>query len=234
MKISCLTFNIDKGKGFPRLLNVVQEHNPDVVAVQEFEPSSESISLIEKAGYTYAGHSPSFREFRTKFAVATFYRDDKLELTHAKRLNLQLGFMEVLLFFKGGRRSVISTCFRTKKNNNKFFVHNVHLTPYTTNTLRAKQIHKTLQSVEPHGEPTIVLGDFNYAYGRRRFEKIFKRYNFKEASNNIFYTFKSTLWFLPVKFKLDYVLYSNIVNTKTKQIGTFSPDHTPIIAYFDL
>lgn len=232
MKFSILTFNLDMSKGIPKLLRVVQEYKPDIVSLQEFDTSADSRKIIEDLGYTFAEGSYSFRFFFTRYSVATFYKKEKFRLVSGTRLSLPIGLIEILLFFKGGRRSVASTLFEADKK--KFWIHNVHLTPYTTNNLRTKQIHTTLKSVQSEKRPTIVLGDFNYPYGRKKFENIFKKYNFHEATDTIFHTFRSTFRFLPFKFKLDYVLYHGIKHISTIQIDKITTDHTPIITEFEM
>lgn len=232
MKFSVLTFNLDRTRGLPRLIDVIKTYKPDIVAVQEFEISPEVQSLIEEKGYKLAGQSSSFRHYIKKYGVALFYNPHKMSVEKVSQVSLRRGLFDVLLFHKIGHRSVTSAHFII--NEQKVLIHNVHLTPYSTNNLRRKQIHQTFKSIKPNGHPTIVLGDFNYPYGRKLFEDIFTEYKFKEATNRILHTFRSTLRFFPFKFKLDYVLYSNIKHVKTTQIFKFTTDHTPIYSEFEI
>lgn len=230
--LSVLTYNIDKNKGLPRLLALVERHHPDVVAIQECRIDHDSVALMKKYGYEFSGHSYSFRHFFTKYSVATFYNPHTVQVDDASKLPLRIGFWDIVLFYRGGRRSVIKTPITI--GSKKILIHNIHLSPFIMNTLRVKQLRQIFESLVDSDEAHIVLGDFNYPYGRKKLEHLLESYDLHEASNKIFHTFRSTFRFWPFKFKLDYIVYKNLQHVKTVQIDSFAPDHTPILAKFKL
>lgn len=216
----------------PRLLALVNKHKPEVVAVQEIHISHDTLDLMKRFGYEFSGHSYSFRHYFKRYSVATFFNPAKISVENATKLPLRIGFWDLVLFYKGGRRSVLTTtCVLGKK---RVCIHNIHLSPYTTNNLREMQLDQICDPLTSTKDPHIVLGDFNYPYGRKKLEKLLKRHGLREASRNIFHTFRSTLRIWPFKFKLDYIVYKNIYHIRTVQIDSFAPDHTPILAKFRL
>ena len=179
-----------------------------------------------------AEHSEAFKRNIGIFSVATFYKAKKVVLSGSGTIFLPRGIWEVIeLIWRGfSRRLVISTHFLVDGQALSLF--NVHLSPYSANSLRNKQLFKTLEEAYLADSPTIILGDFNYPYNRSHLESLFLKYEFKEASNNILHTFYKTVRFLPIKFKLDYIFYRRLENIQTKKINAFTTDHTPIIATF--
>ena len=81
----------------------------------------------------------------------------------------------------------------------------------------------------------IVVGDFNYPYGRKKFESFIREFNLTEATSNLFYTLEQGFlkWF-SVKLKLDYVLYRNITHIETTRLPLRLSDHFPICVTFEL
>ncbi len=232
MDLTILTFNLEYNKGFPKLLRVIQQYQPDIVALQEFQMSDDAVAVLEEKGYILAAHSEAFRRSVGIFSVATFYKGKKVSLSESSTIYLPRGVWEVLeLLWRGfSRRLVISTHFLVGGTPLSLF--NVHLSPYSANSLRNKQLFKTLEKAYLANNPTIILGDFNYPYNRSHLESLFTKYEFKEATNNILHTFYKTFRLLPIKFKLDYIFYRKLENIQTKKINAFTTDHTPIIATF--
>jgi len=232
MEIGVLTFNLEYNKGFPKLLRVVEKYSPDILAIQEFQMSDDAVAILNEKGYVLAAHSEAFIRKVGVFSVATFYKKGKIVLNDSSTIYLQRGMWEFFeLLWRGlSRRLVISTEFKVSGKVLSLF--NVHLSPYSVNSLRNKQLFKTLERAYLADNPTIILGDFNYPYNRSHLETLFNKYEFKEATTNILHTFYKTLRFLPIKFKLDYIFYKNLDNIETKRINAFTTDHTPLIATF--
>ena len=194
--------------------------------------SDDAVTLLEERGYSLAGHSEAFRRKLGIFSVATFYKEKKIRLEESNTIFLPRGIWEIIeLIWRGfSRRLVITSYFNVQGSRLALF--NVHLSPYSANSLRNKQLFKTLEEAYLADSPTIILGDFNYPYNRSHLESLFSKYEFKEATNTILHTFYKTLRFLPIKFKLDYIFYRRLENIQTKKINAFTTDHTPIIATF--
>lgn len=220
MKFSVLIYNLDLNKAQSMLISLIEENKPDIIAVQEIKTSEQDLQLIKDCGYDLADYSNSFIKFNKIFGVATFYNPRLFTSTESASINLPFSIYEFFQFiFKGGRRqrTVLQTELVCKKNKKHLVIYNLHLSPFSTNTLRIKQLQETLQSLNLQNIPSLILGDFNYPYGRKKFEGIFNKYGLKEATYGIFHTFKSSFPFFPIKLKLDYILYQNLKHKKTKK-----------------
>lgn len=239
---SILTYNLLFGRAFNELVSLVKQHKPDIICIQEFEAKDESIMLLEELGYTLADYSHSFFKYFKFYGVANFYKATELEHKAGEAINLARSFYESILFvLRLGRcrRSVIHSYFATRTSKKTLSIYNVHLTPflfYGTNRVREKQIEATMEHVEENSKaPTVVIGDFNYPYRRKNLETLFERYDFREATNNLLFTFESVyFWLLRIKLKTDYILYKNTKHISTQRINKSQSDHFPILAQFEL
>jgi endonuclease/exonuclease/phosphatase family metal-dependent hydrolase len=140
--------------------------------------------------------------------------------------------LEFLLNAGRRQRTVLKTLFDIE--GKKVSIINIHLSPYATNGLREKQMHETFQHLNLGDEAIVVLGDFNYPYHRSKFEEIFKQYNLIEATTKIFATFRSSFFFFPFTFKLDYVLFRSINHISTERIEEQYSDHKPVLSRFSI
>lgn len=254
MDFSVLTYNTLFGNGQNALKKIFENHKPDIVCLQEINTSKASLDEVEKLGYKLADYSNAFIKFNRIFGVATFYNTDSFEVTCSNSISLPTGFFDVLayvlLIFKLGRktRTVLETQFLHNKSAKKIVIANVHFSPFGTNNIRLKQLRKTIKEIATYdNKPTIIAGDFNYPYGRKKLEECMHEFNFKEATNSIYSTVQGKLSAHNIieklgvfiinkifgdKWKLDYMFYKNcsVVSSVTLQ-STFS-DHLPILSYF--
>lgn len=239
MNFSLLTYNVLFNKASVELQEIFKISRPDIFCLQELETDDSNLKKLEEFGYKLADFSNSFIKFGRIFGVATYYDPARFEFIESKSIKLPFTIYEIILIiFKGGNkpRTVLRTDFIDKKSRKKFTVYNLHYSVWATNQGRNKQMRETLNNIDPgDSRPIIVAGDFNYPYGRKKFEEIFKVYGFKEATNNLFFTLETKLFGLfSIKLKDDYVLYRKIKLIKTKRISYKKSDHYPIIAEFDL
>jgi endonuclease/exonuclease/phosphatase (EEP) superfamily protein YafD len=115
-------------------------------------------------------------------------------------------------------------------------IYNIHLTPIATNQLRIRQINNTFGDLNLNNKNAIIIaGDFNYPYGRRRFEQEIHKYNLKEATNNLNFTMeKRILNRISVKLKLDYVLYKKLKCVSNEKLLIYRSDHFPVLSTFKI
>ncbi|MDH7476126.1 MAG: endonuclease/exonuclease/phosphatase family protein [Microgenomates group bacterium] len=241
MAFSLLTYNVLFNQACDFLGQVFKDCQPDVFCLQEVETNEANLKKIEKLGYRLADYSNSFIKFAKILGVATYYNSKKLEFIESKTIRLPYSIYEVfLIILRGGNRprTVLKTDFIEKETGKKFTLYNVHFSTWATNQARNRQIIETINSIDPEiidRMPTIIAGDFNYPYGRKKFESIIKNHHFKEATNNLFFTFETKIFGLfKIKLKDDYILYRNIKLLKTKRIYFRKSDHYPIFARFEL
>lgn len=257
MDFSLLTYNTLFSDAVVGLKKICDAQHPDIICLQEVDTTDKTFKKVEQLGYKLADYSNAFIKNGHIYGVATFYNPTKFEFLDSKVIFLQKGIMEIIAYllriFKTGNkpRTVLKTDFICKKIGKEIAVYNIHLSPYGTNSIRLKQIHTTLADVKlvDTDRPTILTGDFNYPYGRKKLEALMGEYDMKEATNTIFFTTEGSLKhysfiekilgsivfkFFKHKLKLDYIFYKNCISLFAKKVDVQYSDHYPVFAVFKL
>ena len=257
MDFSLLTYNTLFSDAVVGLKKICDAQHPDIICLQEVDTTDQTFKKIEQLGYQLADYSNAFIKNGRIFGVATFYNTEKFTFLDSKVIFLQKGIMEIIAYllriFKTGNkpRTVLKTDFICKKTKKEIAVYNIHLSPYGTNSIRLKQIHTTLADVKlvDTERPTILTGDFNYPYGRKKLESLMQEYGMKEATNTIFFTSEGALThytfieriiasivfiFFHHRLKLDYIFYKNCKSLFAKKVDVQYSDHYPVFAVFKL
>lgn len=239
MHISILTYNILFNKAKEGINSVMKNDHLDIVCFQEIETKIDNLNSIQSIGYKLADYSNSFIKFGKVFGLATYYNPKTLTFINSESFNLPKTFLETLLFILKGvsnPRSVLKTEFITNLSGEKLTVYNIHLYPWGSNGAKLKQIKETLNDLKINiKEAVIIAGDFNYPYARKKFENLINIYHLYEATNNIYCTLETKiLGLIPIRWKLDYILFKNIKLVETKKISLKHSDHYPIMATFDI
>lgn len=257
MDFSLLTYNTLYSDAVAGLKKICDSQHPDIICLQEIRTTDHTFKKVEQLGYRLADYSNAFIKRGHIYGVATFYHPDKFTFLDSKVIFLQKGIMEIVAYllriFKTGNkpRTVLKTDFICKKTGKKIAVYNIHLSAYGTNSIRLKQIHTTLADVklEDMERPTILTGDFNYPYGRKKLESLMREYGMKEATNTIFFTTEGALThytfmerifakilfsFFHHRLKLDYIFYKNCISLFAKKVDVQYSDHYPVFAVFKL
>lgn len=256
MQFSVLTYNtllFDAKRG---LESIFKKYTPDIICLQEMDTDDKNINQIEKLGYDLADYSNGFIKFGTVYGVATFIRPHAGKCTNSKSITLPRGLGEAIAFilrvFKTQKkdRTVLKTEFALGSEKQKVLVYNIHLSAHGTNGIRIKQLERTLSDIKRTNDvPTVLVGDFNYPYGRKKLEELMTKNGFSEATNTIafttdgkllYYTFiekflmKIFQFFLGKENKLDYVFYKNCKALTTVRINANYSDHFPLLAKFEV
>ena len=235
-KIKVLSYNLLFNKALNHLIYILKNYSPDLVGLQEIYLDEEIIKILEKLQYKIGARAISFTKFGKKYSILTLYKTTHLALSKFNYLNLPRNIYEKALYFLKKSpfpRSFTTSYFSTTSTN---LLHlNVHLSPWSTDGGKVKQIKMLFDSVKNATLPTIITGDFNFPYGRRRFEYLLKQYNLKEATANLTFTQEAKLLrLIPIRLKLDYILYRNLKHIKTQRLPKNSSDHYPILTEFEL
>ncbi len=237
MRFSVFTYNLLYNRATQQLKAVLSEYQPDILFFQEMLTDEEGLRSIEKLGYRLADFSNSFIRKGKIFGVATFYNPKLFRALSSRSFNLPSGFFEALLFvLRKGEvpRTVLKTEFEIKDTRKKIISYNIHLSPAAMNTVRQRQIINTFKELRlDKKNPIIIAGDFNYPYNRRGFQDLIDHYNLKEATRNLSFTFTNRFFKIPpLRLKLDYILYKNIILLETKRVDIRLSDHYPILSIF--
>ena len=238
MQFSVLTYNLLYNRATRQLKGILAENKPDLIFFQEMITKEEDLQAIESTGYKLADFSNSFiRRSGQIFGVATFYNPKVFKAIRSRSFDLPAGILEALIFLlRRGEvpRTVLETEFELKDTKKKLVAYNIHLSAAAMNTVRQQQIVNTFHELKLDKKyPIIIAGDFNYPYHRKDFQGLINRHKLKEATKNLSFT-SHFLKIRPLKLKLDYILYKNLLSVETRRLDIKLSDHYPIFSSFRL
>ena len=236
-----LTYNVWNGRALPHVPELMQEYSPDVVCLQEFPLTPDTIASLESGPYRLAEYSNSFSQRGHHYGVATFYNSTTLEHKESDIHRLPRSTYELMLMASPqthNHRTILETRLWHKGVGIGFDVYNTHLTFHGSNKDRLKQIKKVLELTDNSGKiPAIIAGDFNYVYKRSLLEKLIFQHGVCEATSDILWTVETTvIGFWHLKMKPDYILYkgSQLRSLMALRIEETQSDHHPVLAVFSL
>lgn len=256
MQFSVLTYNTLLYDAKHGLSAIFKKYVPDIVCLQEMDTDERNVEQIEKLGYDLADYSNGFIKFGTVYGVATFIRPHSGRCTGSKSITLPRGLGEAIAFIlrvfktKKKDRTVLKTEFVLGPSKQKVTVYNIHLSAHGTNGIRIKQLERTLSDIKRMtNTPTVLVGDFNYPFGRKKLEELMTENGFLEATHSIafttdgkllYYTFVEKFLMKIFQFimgkenKLDYVFYKNCKALSTVRINASYSDHFPLLTKFEI
>jgi endonuclease/exonuclease/phosphatase (EEP) superfamily protein YafD len=256
MQFTLLTYNTLLNDAQKGLHSIFKKYDPDLVCLQEIDTDEKNIIKIEKLGYDLADYSNGFIKFGTVYGVATFIKSQAGRCINSKSITLPRGLGEALAFIlhifktKKKDRTVLKTEFSLGNEKNRVVVYNIHLSAHGANGIRIKQLERTLSDIKKTTNvPTILVGDFNYPFGRKKLEELMQLHGFSEATNSIvfttdgkliYYTFIEKIlmqilqFFIGKENKLDYIFYKNCKALSTVRIDANYSDHFPLLAKFEI
>ncbi|MBI1863308.1 endonuclease/exonuclease/phosphatase family protein [Candidatus Microgenomates bacterium] len=239
MKLTTLTYNLLYNKAAMHVESVLKEQDPDIIFFQEILTDEQSLERIQRLGYRLADFSNSFVRGTRIFGVATFYKPTVVSLTNSHIFSLPSSLYQFLTYIVKNKkypRTVLKNEFVIKETGQKITTYNIHLTPVATNGLRMKQIYSTFSDLDLQSkEAVLIAGDFNYPYGRKRFESMIADYGLDEATSNVYFTHeRRILGLFSIRLKLDYILFKNMKLSSNQKIELKHSDHYPILSKFEV
>ncbi len=256
MQFSILTYNILLNDARSSIQDLGEKCNPDVICIQELNTNNPHLDRVAGPNYRLAEYANCFVKFGTIFGGATYYNPKTLQYHSSKVINLPKSYYEMfnlvvhLFRFKTRNRTVVRTKFTHRQSGKEITVYNIHLSSHASNGARLRQLKKTLKEIDLEDtSATILAGDFNYPFGRKKLEKTMRFCGLSEATSNLLFTTDKrltyyTFWermgkrvldfFVKRPFKLDYIFYRNCTPLETKRIDAPLSDHFPIFSSFTI
>ena len=257
MQFTLLTYNTLLSDAQRGLKAIFDTYKPDVACLQEIDTSEYNLELVKKFGYHLADYSNGFIKFAKVYGVATYHNPETISFSNSRSISLPKGYLEIISYilriFRTQKkdRTVLRTEFTLKQGERKrVIIYNIHLSAHGTNGIRLKQLKITLEDIAKDNRyPTIIVGDFNYPYGRKKLEELMHEHGFLEATDKIPFTSDGKLihysffekmlakvlqTFFGKNHKLDYIFYRNCTPISTTKIDVPYSDHFPIITKFEI
>lgn len=235
-KIKVLSYNLFYGKALSHLKNLIKKEAPDVVGLQEIEEKKDINREFSNLKYNVAISSHSFKKFGKIFNITTLYKTNSVKLSYFNYFNLPRSIYEKLLYFL--KKSPLPRSFTVTyflKNSKQFLHINIHISPWSADGEKIRQIKQVLNFVSSTTLPVVITGDFNYPYGKKRLEYLLQQYEINEATKNLKFTQESKiLRIIPIRMKLDYIFYKKMKLIKTLRLEKNTSDHYPILSEFEL
>lgn len=190
--LSGLTYNVFLGTTLESLLAWLYAENGllDFYCFQEF-PEHRIPDLkvyLDKSGYDFQ-FVPGFIRQGITYGELTAFRRSKLKLLRAETISLGGKGEQNVVFTHDGLKifkvtkmqidkSALLTSFQYR--NQRFTLVNAHLSSDVHNARKLKQLGTILEILSTTG-PAVILGDFNYAVGRRRLAKTMGDHRFRNG-----------------------------------------------------
>ncbi|MCH6256367.1 endonuclease/exonuclease/phosphatase family protein [Puniceicoccaceae bacterium K14] len=254
INLSLMTFNIAHGRGLSlyqgfhssrgikknlmKIAEVIQTHQPDIIALQEVDESShwnKHIDLLtflkENTGYEFSSHGiHNTRDGRKPLAYGNAFLSkypivDSIVTPFGEKSLGEKGFMEVIVEVDGIKIDVINLHldFRSRK----------------TRIQQAERIIEKLErrkEIDRHHLPPIICGDFNTT-SKATHDALHQMIKHTAIHGDYDYFPKEELTF-PSHFPargLDFVLSANPFRVQSSQaIRCHASDHLPVIANISL
>ncbi|MFO0703436.1 MAG: endonuclease/exonuclease/phosphatase family protein [Patescibacteria group bacterium] len=236
---SVITYNVRFNHALCDVPQIIKDHSPDVICLQEVALGKKHSYRELFPGYTLAATSNSFYRIGKTYGQANFYKTEKFYQVGSRGIYLPKTYYEVLLttFTRKGPRTALCTDLIFRDTFKTVSICNLHLTALVaTNSARNKQLSEALDELDfMPDEPVVVLGDFNYPFRKRGLEKVMVEYGLSEATSNLTYTYTPLMKFIKERLKFDFVLYRCLQKAQSTLLDDYKKsDHYPVLTTFEI
>jgi len=150
-----ISYNLRKHRAATELEELVIEHEPDILCLQECDVS---VLPDEISGLILADATQGNR-----LGLAVYYRANTFELKDIRTFGLKKSLHDRML--KPAHERVLGVRLRDIDDGRELIVASFHAAPLTAlNSLRRNQIRAALTELEAMGRglPVLMVGDYNY------------------------------------------------------------------------
>lgn len=233
--LSGLTYNVFLGMNLESLLMWLYKENEllDFYCFQEFpeQKISDVKVYLDKMGYDFQ-FTPGYVRYGITYGELTAFKRSKLKLLNAETISLGGKGERNIVFTHNGLKlfrreetridkSALLTTFQYQDLD--FTLINAHLSTDLHNSRKLKQLGIINKILSTAG-PAVILGDFNYAVGRRKLTKIMNGYDFRSGLQR-----QKTFRFAPgISWQNDYIFYQGceVKDVSIKHVSY--SDHYPV------
>jgi endonuclease/exonuclease/phosphatase (EEP) superfamily protein YafD len=159
-RVRVLSYNLEKNKAVGELLALIEEHDLDVLCLQEVDANA----LPDELGALHLVD----RTTVNRLGLAIYHRRDRYTSLSTGAFALKKSLHDRIA--KPAHERLLATRLADRTTDHEFVVASFHAAPLTAlNSLRRAQItaaHERLAELGP-GLPHLMVGDYNYPLFRR-------------------------------------------------------------------
>ncbi len=150
-----ISYNLRKHRAATELEELVDEHEPDLLCLQECDVAAlpDEISGLALADATQGN----------RLGLAVYYRTNTFRLKDIRTIGLKKSLHDIML--RPAHERVLGVRLQDIDNGQELIVASFHAAPLTAlNSLRRNQIRAALTELESMGPglPVLMVGDYNY------------------------------------------------------------------------
>lgn len=232
--LEVLSYNIEFGRKFEDVVDWIRtaELSPDIFCFQEFPQERIPFfeSFLYERGYGFV-FTPSITLRGIPLGELTAHKLSQFRLVGHKELELGIYAWEKQRRVVKGQRSALITAYRYGEDA-FFSVGNVHLSNFSPNAMRYKQLQMVIEEMRQFCEDGVIVGDFNYTslLGVRKLFEFMDTFGFTCVGERMI-THKL---FKRIPQQLDYVFQKGLVPENIAVLKVPHSDHLPISVKFTL
>lgn len=231
VEVKAMTYNIYSGvfKGIEGIAQVINEVDPDIVGLEEFETNSKKQPFdvikrfLELTDMTYYYFAKTHNLDKGEYGNLIL---SKYPLSNGKTFDLGVVVEE-------GSYPRNVGIVETEKDGKSFYFAVTHLDHLGEDTNRNHQVEQILKHTSKLDKPIIMVGDFNALQGSDPLNTVLQEFTLGCIDGNCG---KTTGALDPVK-AIDYLMYAPKDAITTKSYGVYydaftESDHFPVVATF--
>lgn len=156
-----ISYNLRNHRAAGEIPDLVEEHEPDVVCLQEADAAAipESVGGLRLAEATRGN----------RLGLAVYYRESAFVVDEVRALAVKKSLHDMVL--KPAAERLVGARMREVDSGRSLVVASFHAAPLTApNSLRRQQIHAAFEELLRLGPglPSLMVGDFNYPMFKER------------------------------------------------------------------
>ncbi|MFA5607875.1 MAG: endonuclease/exonuclease/phosphatase family protein [Leucobacter sp.] len=158
-----ISYNLRKGRAVSELHSLAEQHEADVLCLQE----AEALTLPAQLGHMNLVHATE----RNRLGLAMYVRDERFRIRSAHTFQLKKSLHDIIL--SPAHERLLGARIHDHETGNDLVVASFHAAPLTAlNSLRRHQIHAALGELRQLGPglPALMVGDFNYPVFKNRLD----------------------------------------------------------------
>ena len=222
--ITLISYNLWQSRGFRELPDLVTEHRPDLLCLQEVS----GVRLPERIGPLRLAITTATNPFR----VALYVREERFDIVAASSFRLFRSLHDRLLGYTGER--LAAARLHDRLADRELVVGSLHATPLTDpNISRLRQVSDAHRQLRGLGRdlPIVMAGDFNFPVltSSLRLMAAVQGFRLAQSGTGTYQHHTRKYW----RGSFDFATTSRLVVERIVTLPQRASDHKPILIDLD-